>query len=255
MALTNEAMLSYVSQHIGEFHARRLESLQRLKLEEILRRKNPYLFKAKNILTGAELVKTLLDAHLSSQEEAIFGEFLEGLAIFVSGQTCGGRKSAAEGIDLEFQRDSVLYIVSVKSGPNWGNSQQIARMKDNFRKAKRILGSSGGFRNVVAVNGCCYGRDNQPDKGDYFKYCGQVFWEFISGNPNLYTEMIEPLGHEARARNEQFNRAYAQLVNVFVAEFGARFYTPENEIDWEKLVRFNSSRAPIRLNHASRSKT
>ncbi|GAB4487731.1 MAG: hypothetical protein Fur0016_01200 [Anaerolineales bacterium] len=95
MALTNEAMLAYVSQHIGEFHVRRLENLQSLKLEAILRRKNPYLFKAKNILTGAELVKTLLDAHLSSQEDAIFGEFLEGLAIFVSEQTCGGRKSAA----------------------------------------------------------------------------------------------------------------------------------------------------------------
>ncbi|MHB8174419.1 MAG: PmeII family type II restriction endonuclease, partial [Nitrospirota bacterium] len=21
------------------------------------------------------------------------------------------------------------------------------------------------------MNGCCYGRDNKPDKGDYFKYC------------------------------------------------------------------------------------
>lgn len=49
MALTNEAMLAYVSQHIGEFHARRLESLQRLKLEEILRRKNPYLFPCASI--------------------------------------------------------------------------------------------------------------------------------------------------------------------------------------------------------------
>jgi len=33
--------------------------------------------------------------------------------------------------------------------------------------------------NIVAVNGCCYGRDNRPDKGDYLKYCGQRFWEFI----------------------------------------------------------------------------
>lgn len=252
MSLTNKDVLDYVSQHIGEFHARRLQSLQTLKLESVLQRKNPYLFKAKHVMTGAELVKILLDAHLSSQEETIFGEFLEGLAVFVAGKTYGGRKSAAEGIDLEFEKDGVLYIVSVKSGPNWGNSQQIARMKDNFRKARRILASSGGFKNVVAVNGCCYGRENQPDKGDYFKYCGQVFWEFISGNPNLYTEIIEPLGYEARQRNDEFNRAYAQQVNVFVAEFGKYFYTPDNEIDWELLVHFNSARNRVRLSSLRR---
>ncbi|MCB1935052.1 MAG: hypothetical protein KDF59_03835 [Nitrosomonas sp.] len=31
-----------------------------------------------------------------------------------------------------------------------------------------------------------------------FKYCGQQFWEFISGTSNLYTDIIEPLGHEAK---------------------------------------------------------
>ena len=31
-----------------------------------------------------------------------------------------------------------------------------------------------------------YGRVNKPDRGDYFKYCGQRFWEFISGDTNLY---------------------------------------------------------------------
>lgn len=247
MPLTNEAVAEYVAQHIGEFHDRRLESLKKLKLEAVLRRKNPYLFKAKSILTGAELVKTLLDAHLSSQEETIFGEFLEGLAIFACGQVYGGRKSSAEGIDLEFQKDGILYIVSIKSGPNWGNSQQITRMKDNFRKAKRILGSSGGFKNVVAVNGCCYGRESNPDKDDYFKFCGQTFWEFISGSTDLYREIIEPVGHEARLRNEQFHRAYAQLVNVFVEEFGKHFFTPAHEINWDKLIQFNSAKQPLRL--------
>jgi DNA modification methylase len=29
---------------------------------------------------------------------------------------------------------------------------------------------------------------------DYLKLCGQEFWEFISGNINLYVEIVEPLG-------------------------------------------------------------
>ncbi len=173
---------SYVENHIGSFHKKRLESLGDLELREVLARKNPYLFKAKNILTAGELVKTLLDAYLSSQEETIFGEFLEGLAIFVCQKVYSGRKSTAEGIDLEFEKEGVHYIVAIKSGPNWGNSSQINRMRDSFRKGKKILRTNAPARNVVAVNGCCYGRDRKPDKGDYFKYCGAEFWEFISGS-------------------------------------------------------------------------
>lgn len=230
----------YVEQHIGDFHSRRLQSLRKLKLKTVLKRKNPYLFKAKSILTGERLIATLLDAHLSSQEETIFGEFLEGLAIFVCGQVYGGRKSSTEGIDLEFERDGVHYIVSIKSGPNWGNSRQVSKMRDDFRRAMRILGTSGNRYNAVAVNGCCYGQEANPVKGDYFKYCGQQFWEFISGDAELYTALIEPLGYQARQRNEEFLRAYAQLVNTFTLEFAAEFYTVDNEIDWVRLVEFNS---------------
>ena len=83
----------YVQNNIGIFHNGRLESLKKLKLNDILKRKNPYLFKAKNILDAHDLVKILLDAYLSSQEETIFGNFLEGLAIFINEKAYNGWKS------------------------------------------------------------------------------------------------------------------------------------------------------------------
>ncbi|MBC8525386.1 MAG: cytosolic protein [Candidatus Cloacimonetes bacterium] len=233
-------VVDYVERNIGNFHIKRLKSLEYLKLSTILKRKNPYLFKSKNVLTAQELVKGLLDAHLSSQEETIFGKFLEGLAIFICRKVYGGKKSAAEGIDLEFERYKIKYIVSIKSGPNWGNSSQIKKMKDNFKKAKRILKTNISKINIVAVNGCCYGRVNKPDKGEYLKLCGQRFWEFISGNEKLYTEIIEPLGHKAKEKNEEFLEAYSQIINNFTFEFGKDF-CEEGKINWEKLVQFNSS--------------
>jgi len=168
----------YVKENIGSFHKARLERIKTLKLNTILRRKNPYLFKAKNILLAQDLVRILLDAYLSSQEEAIFGGFLEGLAIFINKKVYGGWKSSAQGIDLEFDKDGTRFIIAIKSGPNWGNSSQIRKMKDDFRKAQKTLRTSNSNLHIVAVNGCCYGRDSKPDKGDYFKYCGQTFWEF-----------------------------------------------------------------------------
>ncbi|MFQ5560028.1 MAG: PmeII family type II restriction endonuclease, partial [Nitrospinota bacterium] len=82
--------------------------------------------------TAGDFIKTILDAHLSSQEETLFGGFLEGLAIYICNQVYQGNKSSAEGIDLEFEKDSSKYIVSIKSGPHWGNSSQIKKMQDNF---------------------------------------------------------------------------------------------------------------------------
>jgi hypothetical protein len=171
----------YVKENIKYFHKARLDRLCSLRLDDLLKRKNPYLFRAKNITLAQDLVKTLLDSYLSSQEETIFGDFLEGLAVFINKQTYDGWKSSAQGIDLEFDKADIRYIVAIKSGPNWGNSSQIRKMIDDFKKAKQTIRSSKSDIQIVAVNGCCYGRDKKPDKGYYFKYCGQTFWEFISG--------------------------------------------------------------------------
>ena len=219
-----------------------MASLEHLRLKQILKRKNPYLFKAKNILTAQGFVESILDAHLSSQEEGIFGDFLEELAIFICHKVYGGRKSTAEGIDLEFEKNGNRYIVSIKSGPNWGNSQQIMRMKDNFKKAKRILRSNANIRNVIAINGCCYGRDDNPDKGDYIKLCGQRFWEFISGDESLYTELIEPIGHRAKEKNDIFNQNYSNVINKFTAEFAKEYCGADGAILWEKIVIQNSGK-------------
>lgn len=234
-------VVNFVEGNIGEFHERRADSLQSLKLTQVLKRKNPYLFKAKNINDAHDLVKLILDAHLSSQEETIFGEFLEKLAIFVCGKVFGGRKSSAEGIDLEFTQGNVIYVVAVKSGPNWGNSSQIKRMVDNFKQAKRILRTSNNKANIQAVNGCCYGRENQPDKVDYLKLCGQEFWEFISGNDSLFVDIVEPLGYRAKERNEEFFAEYSRILNLFTQEFMDDFCI-DGRIDWDKLVRFNSGK-------------
>ena len=212
-------------------------------MKKILSRKNPYLFRAKNQTTAQDLVKTILDAHLSSQEEGIFGGFLEELAVFICSRVYGGRKSSSEGIDLEFSKDRINYIISIKSGPNWGNSRQIARMKDDFRRAKRILGTNVSSQKVIAVNGCCYGKGDNFDKGDYLKLCGQRFWEFISGNENLYTDIIEPLGHKAKEKNERFSEEYAKVINRFTREFATEYCDKDGSILWEKLVKFNSGKS------------
>lgn len=230
----------YVSENINKFHEKRIASLDNLKLTNVLRRKNPYLFKAKNVLTSEQIIRGIVDAHISSNEETLFGDWLEGLAIYINTQVYRGRKSANPGIDLEFDRDGITYYVAIKSGPNWANSSQIKKMIIDFARAKKTLGTSGGNVSAAFINGCCYGRDNSPNKGEYIKLCGQSFWELISGDNNLYIDLIEPLGNNAMIRNEDFQFSYSQMINKFTLEFTLTFCNENGAINWEQLVAYNS---------------
>lgn len=243
--MLRDAVVRYVEQNIGLFHEKRNSSLDKLKLKDVLKRKNPYLFKAKYILTAEQLVRNIVDAHISSSEEGIFGDWLEGLAIFINNRVYGGFKSGCNGIDLEFDKDGIRYLVSIKSGPNWGNKGQVDKMVTDFNDAKRTLSTSGSKITMVFVNGCCYGKDKKPHKfpkkgSDYLKLCGQQFWEFISGDPNLYIDLIEPIGTKAKEKNEEYLTSYAKMINKFTFELASDFCT-EGMIDWKKLLEFNSS--------------
>ena len=81
----------YVENNIEKFHSKRIEKLNTLRLTSILKKKNPYLFKAKNILKAHDLIQAIVNAFLSSSEEGIFGDWLEGLAIFINQKVYNGR--------------------------------------------------------------------------------------------------------------------------------------------------------------------
>jgi len=94
---------------------------------------------------------------------------------------------------------------------------------------------------IEAINGCCYGKCT-TNKGDYKKLCGQAFWELISGDDSMYQEIIEPLGHKAKERNDAFYKEYSKVENKFIEEFIRDFCASDKSIDWNKFVAFNSAK-------------
>lgn len=234
-----DAVGAYASENIVDFHQRRLKSLEQLKLRKLLK-KNPYLFRAKNITTAGDLISGLLDAFLSSSEEKLFGDFLEDLAIFIASQTCNGHKSTAPGVDLEFENKGIYYVVSVKSGPNWGNSSQQSKLAEDLQKAVIRVKQSRHGANVQSVLGICYGRTRTGFLRGYLKVVGQNFWYLISENQDLYTDIIEPIGHRAKEHNDAFQRDRGRVINRFTKEFVESFCDSTGAIDWVRLVEFNS---------------
>ncbi|HDQ74119.1 MAG TPA: cytosolic protein [Chloroflexi bacterium] len=242
-----ELDLDRVSQFIDEnfvdFYHSLINALEELTLNQLLEIKNPYLFKVNCVFSVSELLENLLDAYLSSSEEKLFGDFLENLAIFIAGQTCGGHKSTAQGVDLEFIHNDIHYVVSIKSGPNWGNSSQVKKLVQDLKSAVIRVQQSRTANAVRPVLGICYGKTrtnvNYRLPGCW-KVVGQNFWYLISENESLYTDIIEPIGYRARQHNEAFDSERGRVVNRFTREFIDRFCDPLGGIDWPRLVAFNS---------------
>lgn len=206
-----------------------------------MKKKNPYLFRAKNVITAQDLVTSFLDAKLSSSEEKIFGDFLEDLAIFVAKKTLDASKSSSRGIDFEYTNKDIRYIVSVKSGLYWGNSSQWKALEHDFNTAVRVLRQSHHINNVKAVLGVCYGKARTTLKrGIILQVAGQNFWYMVSRDKTFYTKIVKPIGHRAKELNESFNIKKSELINKFTKEFIEEFCDNEGKILWEKLVKFNS---------------
>ena len=215
--------------------------MEKTSLKDLLKRKNPYLYRAKNLVTAGELVSSLLDAKLSSSEEEIFGEFLEHLAIFVAEKTRSATKSSAPGIDLEYQEGKTRYLVSIKSGLNWGNSSQWKALEDSYKTAMKRIKQNRQVEDVRCILGVSYGKEKtKTKKGFIMQVCGQNFWHMVSGQKDFYLGIVEPLGHRAKELNDSFKQRKTSLVNKFTGEFIGEFCDKSGRIRWEKVIEFNS---------------
>ena len=238
--LNMDEVREYVNDNIGNFHSNRLAILKNLKLQTLLK-KNPYLFRAKNIIRASELIEGTLSAFLSSSEEKLFGDFLEDLAIFIASKTIDGRKSSSPGMDLEFTKDDMYYVVSVKSGSNWGNSSQHKKLAQDFHNAETRLKQSKRIKSIQTTLGICYGKTKTAyDKDGYLKVVGQNFWTLISGNKQLYAKIIEPIGYKAKEHNEEFLTNQAAVINTLTKVFIEKYCDASGIIDWNKVIRDNS---------------
>jgi hypothetical protein len=241
--LNMNTVSEYIDDHILYFYERQLALLQDLTLEQLLEEGNPYLLTIGHSKTAGQLVLGLLERHLSFSAEKHFGDFLERLAIFVAGETCGGHKSTAQGVDLEFIDDDVHYVVSIKSGTSWGNSSQVAKLVEDMKRAKIRVQQSRTASKVQPVLGICYGKTRTNFNyrfPDFWKVVGQNFWYLISENEKLYTDIVEPIGYRAKQHNKAFEADLDSIVNRFTGSFIERFCAPSGAIDWERLVAFNS---------------
>lgn len=119
-------VLAAVSVALTNFYTSLTQKLDEVNLTKILKRKNPYLYRAKGINNAVQVVDSILSAYVSSSEETIFGNtFFEPIAIVVS----GGQKAVTEGVDITVDKDNTIYSIAVKSGTSVFNADSRKRQE------------------------------------------------------------------------------------------------------------------------------
>lgn len=72
------------------------------------------------------------------------------------------------------------------------------------------------------------------------KICGQEFWLFISGSNTLYTDIIEPMGADAQAKNDAYQKEYDAMITKFIVQFAEKYCDESGAIVWSDILNLNS---------------
>lgn len=229
-----------IAQALDSFYESLISKIDTLNINKVMKRKNPYLYRAKAMQSASDIVDSVLTAFVSSSEETIFGNcFFEPVAIAAS----NGNKALAEGIDIMLQdnENNTIAAIAVKSGPSVFNADSKKRQEQNFMAASKLAQQAKA--RYEAYIGYCYGKKKDSGRGKpkiYQELAGKNFWWKLTGEEDFYIKLIEYMGDLPEKYVARFQESYMKASNRLVREFSNNFCAEDGSIDWEKLVKFNS---------------
>lgn len=233
-----QAVIQSIGKALDEFYSSLIEKVDELDIKKVIKRKNPYLFRAKAMNGASQIVEAILSAYVSSSEETIFGNvFFEPIATAAA----QGQKALAEGIDIMVERENTIYAIAVKSGTSVFNADSKKRQEQNFNAAAKL--AQQAKKSYVPIIGYGYGKKKTSNRGTpkiYLELAGKDFWYELTGDEEFYVKLIRIMGNLPEKYVKKFNSSYQKASNRLVREFTQEFCLEDGSIDWEKLVKFNS---------------
>ena len=232
-----DELQTLISKCLQNFYERRVSKVEKLRLKDFLRRKNPYLFKALGTQKAQDIIEPILTAYIGASDETMFGEvFFEPIARIAA----DAKVSDAEGVDFVIETDDRFLAVALKSGPNIYNASQKKRQSQEFSALRNRLYKL--HKQFDPMLGHAYGRAKTEPTKDlvYRRRSGQSFWTEITGDSDFYLKLVRLMKEEPAKHKEKYAPAWDAAINRFTAEFIQDFCFSDGHIDWEKLVRFVS---------------
>lgn len=155
-----EAIVEAIAVALDNFYTNLIKKVDSLNIKAVMKRKNPYLFRAKAMNGAAQIIDAILAAFVSSSEETIFGNvFFEPIATAAA----QGQKALAEGVDIMVERDNTIYAIAVKSGTSVFNADSRKKQEQNFMAASKL--AQQAKKRFVPIVGYGYGKKKTSNRG------------------------------------------------------------------------------------------
>lgn len=235
---SEEAVVKAIANALDSFYKSLIKKIDSLNIKAVMRRKNPYLFRAKAMNGAAQIIDAILSAFVSSSEETIFGNvFFEPIATAAA----QGQKALAEGVDIMIERNDTIYAIAVKSGTSVFNADSRKKQEQNFMAASKL--AQQAKKRFVPIVGYGYGNKKTSNRGlpkFYIELAGKEFWAELTGDEEFYIKLIRYMDQLPEKYIEDFDVSYQKASNRLVREFTQQFCFKDGRIDWERLVEFNS---------------
>ena len=232
-----DAAAQAVAESLTCFYDKLTQKLDTVDIYKVLKKKNIYLYRAKGVSSASEICESILSAFVSSSEETIFGnEFFEPLAIVLS----GGQKAMTEGADITVDKNGAIFTIAVKSGTSVFNSDSRKRQEQNFASAQRR--AQQARKAFVPVIGYGYGVKRLRAGSIYQELAGQDFWYWLTGDEDFYIRIIDLMGTKPDEYADIFRGFYTRALNRMIRDFTVDFCDDRGDINWEKLIQYNSGR-------------
>lgn len=209
-----------------------------ISLHDLLRNENPYVMSQMDDEPVGDLIKKLMSKQIETWVSSEIEVLLEDLAVRAVELTYGGRRSERKGISFEFACNGCWYIVALVPPPTYDAGNEILEVENCLYYAAADVQSHNPSAKVILVVACCYGNEPVIEIEDYFKYCGQDFWELVSGVDELYTRITARLRQAFMGTALKETHEFAGAANRLSLEFSKQFCDESGCIDWQKVTAF-----------------
>ena len=206
------------------------QKLSKLKMRDIISRKNPYLYRASGISSCDDLVNRAFTEYTSTIGENYFGSFFESVARIMS----GGVKPAGGGeIDLDVRRSTEAFLYAIKSGPGGYNASIEAKARLDLGYAESRLRQDRVVTHKKMAY--AYGRRTTSFKDGVEKLASKDFWAELSGDKNFYIKFLDVCAELTLLFKADLNAPYQRLLNE-----AHELFCEGDTIRWDKVIRLVS---------------
>ncbi|MBI2886839.1 MAG: hypothetical protein HYY02_06490 [Chloroflexi bacterium] len=196
-------------------------------MREIIRDKNPYLYRASGVNTCQEIVQRALQDYISASVENNFGAFFEAVARIFS----GGVKPVGGGeVDLDVRKADVAFLYAMKSGSKGFNSSSYDKARRDLLSAERRL-RQDKVRTEKRI-AFAYGKRQETDKDGIIQLTSKAFWGEVSGDPLFYKKLLNACALLSPLYTADLQAPYDRLL-----EEAHSLFCEEDGINWDKVLK------------------